>query len=109
MSDKTTIKPENFPERMVWYGMIWTYGFYLIGATYIVGSVLSWILTIYLLFKVWIQTEDTPPDERIVVPCITWIWILGMIGMEIALVMGYLDYNLPMGDMIKSSIGWAKG
>jgi len=109
MSEKTTIQPENFPERVVWYCIIWTYGFYLIGATYVVGSVVGWILTIYLLFKVWIQTEETPADEKIVVPFVTWVWILGMLGMEIALIMGYLDYNLPMGDMIKSSIGWAKG
>jgi hypothetical protein len=109
MSEKTTIQPENFPERVVWYCIIWTYGFYLIGATYVVGSVVSWILTIYLLFKVWIQTEETPADEKIVVPFVTWVWILGMLGMEIALIMGYLDYDLPMGDMIKSSIGWAKG
>ena len=109
MSEKTTIQPENFPERVVWYCIIWTYGFYLIGATYVVGSVVAWILTIYLLFKVWIQTEETPADEKIVVPFVTWVWILGMLGMEIALIMGYLDYNLPMGDMIKSSIGWAKG
>ena len=109
MSEKTTIQPENFPERVVWYCIIWTYGFYLIGATYIVGSVVGWILTIYLLFKVWIQTEETPADEKIVVTFVTWVWILGMLGMEIALIMGYLDYNLPMGDMIKSSIGWAKG
>jgi hypothetical protein len=109
MSEKTTIQPENFPERVVWYCIIWTYGFYLIGATYVVGSVVGWILTIYLLFKVWIQTEETPADEKIVVPFVTWVWILGMLGMEIALIMGYLDYDLPMGDMIKSSIGWAKG
>jgi hypothetical protein len=109
MSEKNTIQPENFPERVVWYCIIWTYGFYLIGATYVVGSVVGWILTIYLLFKVWIQTEETPADEKIVVPFVTWVWILGMLGMEIALIMGYLDYNLPMGDMIKSSIGWAKG
>ncbi|WP_052128454.1 capsular biosynthesis protein [Neosynechococcus sphagnicola] len=109
MSDSPTIQPKNFPERMVWYSIIWTYGFYLIGATYIVGSVLSWILTLYLLFKVWVQTEDTPAEEKIVVPCITWVWILGMLAMEVALIIGHLDYDLSMGELIKSSVGWAKG
>ncbi|BFM39469.1 O-antigen ligase domain-containing protein [Synechocystis sp. LKSZ1] len=106
---KQAIQPENFPERLVWYSMIWTYGFYVIGATYIVGSLLSWILTFYLLLKLWIQTEDTPETEKIRIPFLVWVWILGMIGMEVALIVGSLDFDLSTGEIIKSSIGWAKG
>ncbi len=108
-AESTTIQPQNFPERVVWYSIIWTYGFYLLGAMYIVGSVLSWILTLYLLFKLWIQTEDTPEEEKIQVPLMIWVWILGMLGMQVALVIGHLDFELSTGEMIKSSIGWAKG
>lgn len=89
--------------------MIWTYGFYLIGATYIVGSVLCWILFFYLLLKCWLQTEKTTQSDRISIPWITWIWILGMIVMEVALIAGHLDFDLGTGLIIKSSIGWAKG
>jgi len=109
MTPSPAIKPENFPERVIWYAMIWTYGFYILGATYIVGSVLGWILTIYLLFKVWLQNEDTPQQDKILVSPITWLWILGMIGMEVSLIVGHLDYQLSLGEIIKSSIGWAKG
>ncbi|MEB3309155.1 MAG: O-antigen ligase domain-containing protein, partial [Snowella sp.] len=94
---------------VVWYSIIWTYGFYLMGAMYIVGSVLSWILTLYLLFKLWIQTEDTPEEEKIQVPIMIWIWIIGMLVMQVALVIGHLDFELSTGEIIKSSIGWAKG
>ena len=108
-SKPNTIRPENFPERLVWYSLIFTYGFYIFGATYIIGSVLAWIFTFYLLIKLWLQTEDTPNQEKISIPLTIWIWILGMIVMEIALIMGHLDYNLPTSKLIKSSIGWAKG
>ncbi len=103
------IKPENFPERVVWYAMTGTYIWFLLGATYIVGSVIGWILFFYLVLKLWFQDENTPPEERIVIPWITWVWIIGMLIMEVALIMGHLDFNLSMGQMIKSSIGWAKG
>lgn len=103
------IKPENFPEKVVWYALTWTYIFYLIGATYIVGSVIGWILLLYLLLKWWLQTKDTPPQERIVIPWITWIWVIGMVMMEVALIVGHLNFNLSMSQIIKSSLGWAKG
>ncbi|MGF1487070.1 MAG: O-antigen ligase domain-containing protein [Prochloraceae cyanobacterium] len=109
MSINKTIQPENFPEKVVWYGIIWTYIFFLLGATYIVGSVLCWILFFYLLLKLWLQTEETPEAEKISVPLIIWIWAIGMLVMEVALIMGHLDYNLPTSQIIKSSIGWAKG
>ena len=89
--------------------MTWTYLFYLLGATYIVGSVVAWILFACFLLQWWFQDENTPESEKIVIPWITWVWILGMLMMEVALIMGHLDYNLPTSQIIKSSIGWAKG
>lgn len=108
-SNSEKIKPRNFPERVVWYAMTWTYFFYLLGATYIVGSVVGWILFFYLLLKLWLQDEDTPVAERITIPWITWVWIIGMLMMEVSLIFGHLDFHLPMSQIIKSSIGWAKG
>ena len=103
------IRPENFPERLVWYAMTGTYIWFLLGATYIVGSVIGWILFLYLLLKLWLQDENTLPQEKIMIPWIIWVWIIGMLMMEVALVFGHLDFNLPLTQMIKSSIGWAKG
>ena len=108
-SKPNTIRPENFPERLVWYSLIFTYVFYLLGITYIIGSVLAWILTFYLLIKLWLQTEDTSNPKKINIPLTIWIWIIGMIVMEVALIIGHLDYDLPISQLIKSSIGWAKG
>lgn len=103
------IQPQNFPERVVWYTMTWTYFSFLLGATYIVGSVVGWILFFCLLVQLWLQDESTPASERIVIPWITWVWIVGMLMMEVALIVGHLNYNLPTTQIIKSSIGWAKG
>lgn len=103
------IKPENFPERLVWYSMVYIYGFYLLGATYIVGSVLGVILGLYVGLKWWLQTEATPEAEKIKIHWLIWVWIIAMAMMQVALIIGHLDFDLPTSTIIKSSIGWLKG
>lgn len=103
------MKPQNFPEQVIWYTLLWTYGFFLIGGLYLVGSILGWVLFIYLIRKLWLQTEATPPEEQIEIPWTIWVWMIGMLIMEVALIAGHLDFNLGISLMIKSSIGWAKG
>ncbi|MCP3669501.1 MAG: O-antigen ligase domain-containing protein [Gammaproteobacteria bacterium] len=103
------MSPQNFEERMIWYSITWTYGFYVIGGLYVLAPVLGWILLFYLLKKLWYQTEETPEEERIRVPPGVWIWIVGMLVMLVALLIGHFDWELGLGKTIKSSIGWAKG
>ncbi len=103
------MKPENFPERVLWYSLLGTYGFFLIGGLYIVGSLLGWILLACLLRKLWHQTDETPEAEKIHIPLAIWVWIAGMVAMEITLIIGHMDFDLETGLIVKSSIGWAKG
>lgn len=42
------MKPQNFPEKIIWYSLIGTYGFYLIGGMYILAPVIAWVLLAYL-------------------------------------------------------------
>jgi len=106
---KETIEPQNFAERAIWISIIWTFGFYAIGGLYILGAVLAWILFAHLCIKLWKQNDDTPLEERITIPWGIWVWIVSMLVMQLALVMGHLDFNLGLGEIIKSTIGWAKG
>lgn len=106
---KETIEPQNFSERAIWISIIWTFGFYAIGGLYILGAVLAWILFAHLCIKLWKQNDDTPLEERITIPWGIRIWIVSMLVMQLALVMGHLDFNLGLGEIIKSTIGWAKG
>jgi hypothetical protein len=103
------IKPENFEEMIVWWSMIGTYGFYFAGALYILAPVVGWTLFGYLGWKLWLQSEDMPEQERIAIPESVWIWFVGMLAMEVALIVGHLDYGIGMDSLVKSSIGWAKG
>lgn len=107
--DKKTIHPENFEEKVIWFAIVWTFPFYLLGALYIVAPVLAWVLLAYLVKKLWMQNKLTAKHEVIKIPFGVWLWCFGMFLMLIALWIGHVDWELGMAKTIKSSIGWAKG
>lgn len=107
--DKEQIQPVNWPERLIWYSIILTYPIWMIGGLYVVGSVLGWLLLACLLIKILAAIDNPEQNEEISVSPVLWLWVIGMVLMQIALLMGHLDFNLGVGMIIKSSIGWAKG
>ncbi len=107
--DTQTVSPQNFEERVVWISITWTYGFYVLGGLYVLAPVVGWVLTLYLIKRLWCQSSQTPEEQRIQIPIAVWVWIISMLVMLIALLIGHMDWELGLGKTIKSSIGWAKG
>lgn len=103
------MKPENFAEKAIWYTLLWTYGYFIIGGLYVVGCLIGWIIFGYWLKTFYFQTDETPEADKIRIPISVWVWIIAMLLQQVALVMGHLDFYLDLGTIIKSSIGWAKG
>ncbi|RLT96777.1 O-antigen ligase family protein [Ketobacter sp.] len=93
-------------ERLIWIGIVFTYGFYLTGTLYVVGSLIGWALLAMVLLRAFVEGRW---PERAVVPATVWVWIIGMLVMLVALWVAHHDYNMGSGQTIKSSIGWAKG
>ena len=103
------ITPETIEEKIVWYSIIWTWGFYVLGALYVVAPVIGWILFAIGFKKL---CEDLIVGGNISRFGISWTvlsWFFGMFVMLIALIVGHLNYDIGLGPIIKSSIGWAKG
>lgn len=96
------IEPQNFEEKLVWYGTIYTYVFYFTGTLYFVGPVVGWILVFRLLYRKY-QGEDLP------IPLTTWLWIFCSLLLLIALWGGLMDFNFDLVAVIKATLGWAKG
>jgi hypothetical protein len=109
ITPKDSLKPANLPEQVVWGAIAYTYLIWLTGGLYVVGALLGWVLLLFLLIKLLAQDEATPEADRLSISFGIWIWIIGMLAMLVALIMGHLDYNLETGQLIKSSIGWMKG
>ena len=97
--------PETMEEKLIWWGLIYTYPVYLFGGLYVTGSVLGWLVISIAFLRWYVEGKD---DEA-AIPVIVWIWVLAMGVMLVALWVAHINWNLGMGKTIKSSIGWAKG
>lgn len=107
MTDAT---PRNMAERMVSATLRWTWPFYFLGALYVVGPVLAWLLGGLAALVLYLGPAIRPDlRARGPVPPVVWAWFAGMAVMLVALWIGHLDWGLGAKKTIKSSIGWAKG
>lgn len=100
------MKPQNFEEKVVWYCLIGTYVLYFLGALFIVIPIMAWVLVLYLGKKIWEQTEDTPLKQKIIIHRVVWIWIVSMLLIQVALIVGHLDFDLGIMRTVKSSINF---
>jgi hypothetical protein len=101
-----SIKPQNLPETIVWYSIIMTYPMYVLGAQYVIVPLLATLLTAYLIKKISNQTTETPSHEKIIISSTTWIWIIAILIIEFALIIGHLDFNLDIRRILTSTLLW---
>lgn len=102
------MKPQNFEERLIWYSTISIYGIYLLGLTYPFFSTLGWILLFYLCKRLSTQTENTSVDKKIQIPWSVWLWVICMLVMAIATVIGCIDNNLDLRSIIRALLNWTR-
>lgn len=102
------MKPQNFEEKVVWYSLIGTYGFYFLGAQFILTPAIAWLLTLYLAKKIWNQKQDCSIEEKVLIPSTVWVWVISMLVMEIVLLIAHINFDLGVTKMITSSINWAR-
>lgn len=100
------MKPQNFEESLIWYVIIGTYGIYALGLVFPVYSALAWVLSGYLVFKILLQTKKTPPEERIRIPWITWLWGICSLITLVATYAGITDFNLGRTALLRAILGW---
>lgn len=102
------MKPHNFEERLIWYTIIGTYGFYLLGAQPIFVPIIAWVLTLYLCKKLWEQTKNTPADEKIIIPFTVWVWIISMLIILFGLYIAHMNFDIGGVRLIKTFLKWTR-
>ena len=105
---RNSLKPENLPEKLVWYYIIGTYIIYYLGAQFVLAPLLAYFLAFYLIRKWWNQTEETPLDERIIISPSIWVWIIAIVVIEVVLIIAQLNFQLGITQIISSSIGLSR-
>ena len=103
------IAPENPEEKLVFWALSAAWGFYVIGAVYVVGPVLAVSLLWIWAWRSYIGDWDPNLGRKPPVPAGVVVWAVGMLLMLVALVVAHIDYQLGMAATIKSAVGWLKG
>lgn len=106
--DDSSIKPQNLPEKLVWYCLIGSYVIYYLGLQLLVIPLLGWFLGFYLIKQRWDQTDATPESEKVVISSSAWLWILAMMIIEVTIVISHIDFDLGLTQIIRTSIGWSR-
>ena len=97
-------------ERLIYRMIALTWPFYSVGALFIVGPVLAWVLAGLVVLVIYLGPAVRLDMRSIgTIPPVIWGWLIGMSLMLITLWVGHLDWELGTDKTIKSSIGWAKG
>jgi hypothetical protein len=102
------IQPETLEERVVYWGIISTWGLWLLGTLYFVGPFIGVVLLAIFAGR-YLGLLENPTTRPLWIPIGVLVWIVGMSAMALALVIAHLDMELGIGQMIKSLFGWAKG
>lgn len=106
----TSVRPDNPAEWLVYRCLILTWPFYMLGALYVVGPALGWMLgalacvVLYLGPLVRADLQSSGP-----VPPVVWAWCFGMGAMLLILWVGHLNWQFTPAQIVRSTIGWAKG
>ncbi len=100
---------QSSAEKLITLTIGATYGLWLIGGVYMAGPVLGWLLAVLVARAYYlapIMGRDEAPDP---LPVTLWLWLVCMAAMEGILLLGHFNFDLGLGQTIKSSVGWAKG
>lgn len=103
------ITPQNIEERLIFWSLAGAWGFYVLGALYLVGPVLGVSLVCILAWRSFAAPWRPTNERPLPVPAGVVVWALGMFAMLVALLVVHLTDQLGFGQTLKSTIGWMKG
>ncbi len=106
MVSRSTPQPQNLPELLVWYTILGTYAIYYLGAQFVVTPLLASFLVFYLIKQWWHQPRAALSTEPVRISVSAWVWIVAVLIIEVALIIGHANFDLEISQIIKSSSYW---
>ena len=106
IEDLFSVKPDGICEKITFWAIVLIIPTWILGGTYIVGSVLGWCYLLILIIRFeYIRFSSFTNQQKLFIVA----WICSAVLLFISLIIGHIDYGYSIGAIIKSSIGWAKG
>jgi hypothetical protein len=96
-------------ERLIFGAIAGAWGWYALGALYILGPAVAMLLLAKYLWRRYSSPAQRPELRPAPIPFSVWVWIAGMLTLLLALLVAHADYALGIAQTLKSTIGWMKG
>ncbi|EGD59083.1 hypothetical protein Y88_1145 [Novosphingobium nitrogenifigens DSM 19370] len=107
--DSPADHPDDLAEVLISRTIQCTWIFYAVGALYMVGPALGWTLAAMAAWRLYIAPALPVAQRPQPVPMAVKLWLGGMTGMLVVLIVGHSLNTLGAAQTIKSATGWAKG
>ncbi len=105
----STDHPQTPAERIVAAAIESTWLLWLLGALYVTGPVLGWVLGALACGWLYLSSAKSELGGHSPFNLTVNLWLASMAVMLVILLIGHANFELGVGQTIKSSIGWAKG
>lgn len=99
----------DIEDRLTVWGFAGSWAAYGLGAFYVLGPVVGYLLLFVLAVRWYIAPILPARKKPGPIPFGVWVWIVAMFVMLLALFVGHVTNDLGIGKTIKSTIGWMKG
>ncbi|NJK40776.1 MAG: O-antigen ligase family protein [Acaryochloridaceae cyanobacterium SU_2_1] len=100
----SSLQPKNLPESLVWFYITGTYGVYLLGAQFFFAILLALFLIFYVMYEWWNFRDFSLTNSQLSLA--TSLWVLSMLLIGIAIVIGHLDFGHNLIVVAKTSLKW---
>lgn len=107
--DQAPRAPGHLEDRLTLWGWALSWPAYAVGAFYILGPAVGYVLLALLCLRAYLAPALAPSRKPHAIPFGVWVWIVCMLVMLVALIAGHIGNDLGLGKTIKSTVGWAKG
>ena len=104
------LNERKWADSVCFWSITLTWPFYILGALYVVGPLLAWMLFCVVVVSAYLN-PDRVPDFPIFfrLPLIVWCWLFSSVCLLVIIWVGHANWDLGVAQTIKSSFGWAKG
>ena len=95
------MKSRSVPESMCFWTLALTWPLYGIGALYLVGPILAWLLFAMITVVAYFG-ETAQPNWALAgaIPPVVWIWIASMTLMLLTLWIGHVNWGLDTAQIV---------
>ncbi|MEL6400843.1 MAG: O-antigen ligase domain-containing protein [Cyanobacteria bacterium J06626_4] len=96
------MKPQNFQEAVIYYSIIGIYLLFFLSSQFIAVPMIAWGLLAYLILDHFFLR----PAKRsaVHIPIGVWVWVVAMLAILVALMVGLVNIDASLTRLIKSFI-----